>query len=108
MTHRSSRVVQTLKVFALIVAGYVLLGLPAAFWPQYLDSPVGLVYALPFLSVYLFHAIGVPGLLQNNGACGWGWCSPTTFGWVFIVGFWLGVAWLLAKLIVRLRHGPRR
>jgi hypothetical protein len=32
---------------------------------------------LPLLSIYLFHTLGIPGLLQHAGACGWGMCSPT-------------------------------
>ncbi|CAG0959134.1 hypothetical protein MTYP_00626 [Methylophilaceae bacterium] len=86
-----------------IVTGYLLLWLPAIFWPDYyLDSPFGLIAAMPYLSIYLFHAAGIPGLLQNNGACGWGWCSPTLFGWVLMISFWLLLAWILARLITGL------
>ena len=97
---------RTLRVFALIVAAYGLLALPGLFWPGYLDSPAGLLVVVPYLSIYLFHGIGIPGLLQQGGACGWGWCAPTVFGWVFLLGLWLGVAWLLARLITRLGGGP--
>lgn len=94
---------KTLKVMALIIGVYALLCLPGLVWPQYLDSPIGLLAAIPFLSVYAFHAIGIPGLLEHNGACGWGWCAPTPFGWVFIAAVWLLVVWGLARLIVALR-----
>ena len=57
---------------------------------------------LPFLSIYLFHELGIPGLLQHGGRCGWGWCSPTAWGWVFLALFWLGVAWVLAWGLARL------
>ena len=87
---------QTLKFFAAIVAIYLLLSLPGLVWPSYLDSPAGLFVAVPYLSIYLFHKIGIPGLLENNGACGWGWCAPTLFGWVFLCAFWLMIGWLLA------------
>jgi hypothetical protein len=84
------------KTLAIIVVLYFLLLSPGLIWPGYLDSPVGLLVAIPFLSVYLFHRIGIPFLLEHNGACGWGWCAPTIFGWVFICVFWLIIAWLLA------------
>lgn len=90
---------RTLKVLLILVAGYMALLLPSAVWPAYLDSPVGIIAIIPFLSVYVFHKIGIPGLLEHNGLCGWGWCAPTLFGWVFIVLFWLLVAWLLAWLV---------
>ncbi len=95
---------RTLKFFAAIIAIFLLLSLPAVLWSGYLDSPVGLIVAVPYLSIYLFHKIGIPGLLANNGLCGWGWCSPTIFGWVFLVTFWLLVAWLLAYGLSSLTH----
>jgi hypothetical protein len=67
---------RTIKFLAAFIAVFILLLLPAFVWPGYLDSPVGIVVALPYISIYLFHSIGIPGLLQNNGACGWGWCTP--------------------------------
>jgi hypothetical protein len=87
---------RTLKTLALILAIYGLLLLPALIWPSYLDSPAGVLLLIPMLSVYLFHKAGVPGLLEHDGLCGWGWCSPTVFGWLFVAIFWLAVAWLVA------------
>lgn len=98
----------TLKVMAIIVAVYFAALLPALVWDGYLDSPVGVLVVFPYLSVYLFHALGVPGLLQQGGACGWGWCRPTLFGWVFIATFWLALAWVVARSFVRLRSGGER
>jgi hypothetical protein len=98
----------TLKVMAIIVAVYVAALLPALVWDGYLDSPVGLLVAFPYLSVYLFHSLGVPGLLQQGGACGWGWCRPTLFGWAFIATFWLALAWIAARSFVHLRSGGAR
>ena len=95
---------RTLKFFAAIVAMFLLLTLPALVWPSYPDSPVGLIVAIPYLSIYLFHKIGIPGLLEHNGLCGWGWCAPSTFGWVFLFTFWLLIAWLLAWGISSLSH----
>lgn len=90
---------RTAKVFALLVLGYGLLCAPALFWPGWLDTPVGIVVAAPFLSVYLMSALGIPGLLQHGGACGWGWCAPSWLGWVAIVLVWSAVAWLCARAI---------
>ncbi len=87
---------RTLKFFAAIIAIFLLLSLPALVWPSYLDSPAGLIVAVPYLSIYLFHKIGIPGLLEHNGLCGWGWCAPTLSGWGFLFTFWLLIAWLLA------------
>jgi hypothetical protein len=85
-----------------ILACYLLLWAPYFFNHQYLDTPFGIVAVFPILSIYIFHGIGIPGVLQNDGACGWGWCAPTPFGWVFLVIFWLLVVWAVARIIVRL------
>lgn len=87
---------RTLKFLAAFIIAFIVLMLPAVVWPKYLDSPIGITLALSYLSIYLFHQIGIPGLLQHNGLCGWGWCAPSIFGWVFLCVFWLGVAWLVA------------
>lgn len=87
---------RTLKILALIFVIYGFLLLPAAVWPSYLDSPIGLLLLIPWLSIYLFHKLGIPGLLEHNGLCGWGWCSPTLFGWLFMAVLWLAVAWIIA------------
>ncbi len=96
---------RALRFFAVAVGAYGLLVAPGLVWPSYLDSPVGVVVAVPYLSIYVFHSLGVPKLLEHDGACGWGWCAPTTFGWVFLVAVWLGVAWLGASLVARLTRG---
>lgn len=93
---------RTLKIFALLVVLYALPVLPALAWPAYLDSPAGWLVLVPGLSVYVFHRLGIPGLLEHDGLCGWGWCAPTPFGWVFLVVFWLVAAWLVAWAIAAL------
>ncbi len=100
---------RTLKTLAVLMAIYGLLAFPSLVWPSYADSPVGLFLRAPFLSVYVFHKAGVPGLLEHNGLCGWGWCAPTPFGWIFLGIFWLGAAWLTAWCIASLssRFGAR-
>ncbi len=87
---------RTLKFFALIIGAYLLLLTPGVIWSAYFESPARYLLLLPYFSVSLFHAIGVPGLLEHNGLCGWGWCSPTPFGWLFTALAWLLSAWCLA------------
>lgn len=92
----------TTCIFGAMLIVYGLALLPALFFDGYLDSPVGVLLLLPYLSVYLFHTAGVPGLLVNGGACGWGWCAPTLLGWAFVAAFWSGLTWLLASWIAKL------
>lgn len=96
---------RTLKIMAVLVCLYGLALLPALRWPEYLDSPAGVLVLLPYLSVYLFHSLGVPGLLEHNGLCGWGWCAPTPFGWAFVATLWLLVIWGVARGIAGLMDG---
>lgn len=86
----------TRMVFASFVGLYALLLLPALFVENYLQSPVGVLVYVPYLSVYLFDWLGVPWLLVNGGMCGWGWCAPSWFGWAFVAVAWAGLAWLAA------------
>ncbi len=90
------------RCFAYCVGAQALLAAPALIWPGYLDTPVGVVLMLPFLSIYAAHALGIPGLLENQGACGWGWCAPSVFGWLFFAVLWLGLNWGLARALAAL------
>lgn len=94
----------TLKLLLLIVTGYGLLLLPAAIWPIYLDSPAHVLLLVPLLSVYMFHSAGIPRLLENDGLCGWGWCSPTIVGWALAAAVGLGIMWLVAWGIATLTN----
>jgi len=47
-----------IAVFAFLIGAYFLVLSPALLWPSYLDSPVGVLVVLPYLSVYLFHVSG--------------------------------------------------
>lgn len=96
----------TLKVFAFLVGLYVLALLPALFIEGYGESAVGILVLIPYLSVLLFHKVGVPGVLQHDGLCGWGWCAPTIFGWVLAAVVWLGLLWLMAAIVAAVR-APR-
>jgi hypothetical protein len=93
---------RTFKYLAAIVASYVALILPGAIWSSYLDSPAGYLLLVPYFSIAVFHKLGVPGLLEHDGLCGWGWCSPTVFGWIFAVALWLLLAWLCAWMLATL------
>lgn len=87
---------RTLKFLAGLLFVYGLLIVPSFVWGSYAESPAGLFLLVPGLSIYVFHRAGVPGLLEHDGLCGWGWCAPTPFGWFFLALFWLAVAWLAA------------
>lgn len=63
---------------------------------------VTIILGLPFYTVHIFHRIGVPGVLEHNGYCGWGLCSPTKFGWLLSICFLVFVAWLIARVTERL------
>ncbi|WP_147395002.1 hypothetical protein [Alginatibacterium sediminis] len=89
----------TLKVFLLILGIYFVLWLPVLLWPEYLDTTLGFIVASPVLSIYLLSALGIPGLIQNAGACGWNFCAPSLLGWVFIVTLCLFICYLLATCI---------
>lgn len=101
-----------LKILFILSASYILLISPSLIWEEYLDTPIALMIVIPYVSIYIFHTLGIPGLLQNNGLCGWGWCAPTLFGWSFLIVFWLSVLWviswalstLISKLYIKRTH----
>jgi hypothetical protein len=93
---------RTLKILFILLAGYALLAIPAYWGPPFLEEFSSLAVIVPLLSVHAFHRLGIPGLLEHGGYCGWGMCSPTAFGWGFLALFWMGAAWLAAWGIARL------
>lgn len=93
---------RTLKILVALLVVYGLLCVPAYTGPSFLEGPSSYFVLVPFLSVYVFHRLGVPGLLQHGGYCGSGLCSPTPFGWLFLAVFWILLAWLLAWGLARL------
>jgi hypothetical protein len=93
---------RTLKILAVLLTAYALLVISAYWGPAYLEGMSSYFVIVPFLSIYIFHKLGIPGLLEHNGACGWGWCSPTASGWAFLVVFWIAVAWFIAWGLARL------
>ena len=98
---------RTLKILAALLGGYALLVIPAYWGPSYLAEISGYFVMVPILSIYVFHKLGIPGLLEHHGACGWGMCSPTAFGWAFLGLFCLAVAWLVAWGLARLTARSR-
>ena len=96
---------RTLKILAVLLTAYALLVAPAYLGPSYLEELGSYLVTPPLLSIHLFHRLGVPGLLEHNGACGWGMCAPTAFGWTFLMVFWVGVAWLIAWGLARVTAG---
>ena len=93
---------RTLKILAVLLTAYALLAAPAYLGPSYLEELGSHLVMPPLLSIYLFHHLGVPGLLEHKGHCGWGMCAPTAFGWGFLIAFWVGFAWLVAWGLARL------
>lgn len=87
---------RTFKILAALLPGYALLVIPAYWGPSYLEELSSYFAMVPLFSIYIFQNIGIPGLLEHGGSCGWGWCAPTALGWVVLVLFWLGIAWFIA------------
>ena len=92
---------RTFTVLAALIAAYFLLAAPAYVGPAALSEYSALIVMPLILSLYGFDHLGMPGLLENDGLCGWGWCGPTAFGLLFLLVFWLAVAWLAAWLLAR-------
>ncbi|HMG71346.1 MAG TPA: hypothetical protein VK544_09555 [Gemmatimonadaceae bacterium] len=94
---------RTLRILFALLIGYALLVAPA-----YWGKSIG-IYAMlvPLISIYVFNKLGIPGLLDHKGACGWGICNPTPFGYAFVVVFWIAVAWFVAWGLARLTSRSR-
>ena len=92
---------RTFAILGALVAAYFLLAAPAYVGPAALGEYSAVVVMPVIFSLHLFNRLGVPGLLENDGLCGWGWCGPTAFGLVFLALFWLAVAWLAAWGLAR-------
>ena len=66
----------TVKVLLVIAAAYAGVWLPYVVWQGNVTADLSALYAVlgfaHVIPVYILNSIGVPGLLQNNGHCGWG------------------------------------
>lgn len=71
---------------------------------EWLDYPM----LAGYVAVLIAHQLGVPGVLEQDGLCGWGMCAPTPFGWAIAIGFWLlalaALSWIVAWLFTRNRR----
>ena len=92
---------RTFAILGAAVGAYFVLAVPAYVGPSALGEYSAVIVAPVILSLYVFHRLGMPGLLENDGLCGWGWCGPSAFGLLFLAVFWLGVAWLAAWALSR-------
>lgn len=90
---------RTIKIFVLLVLAHGLLVLLATIVP---GSPLDSALLAPLLVVYALHKVGVPGMLESDGLCGWGWCSPTGPGWLAVAVLSVATAWLVAWALGRL------
>ncbi len=91
---------RVLKLLLALLATAGVVALPGLIWPAWLDSPAGWVVLMPFFLAHLLHSVGVPGLIENAGLCGWGWCSPTAQGWAVSALICVLVIWALAAVLV--------
>lgn len=96
MTTTRSKAIRTLLTL-LAVLGF-LFAVRALAPPDsipWLDYPVLSVYVL----VLLVHKSGIPAVLEHDGLCGWGMCSPTPLGWTIGVVIWLCLLALISWII---------
>lgn len=95
------------KVFGVMVAAYALLLVLGTLFSETLGPVAVVLAALPYFSVLLMHKAGLPGVLEHDGLCGWGWCAPTPLGWALAAVLWLVLAWGLAWAISALWRARR-
>ena len=90
------------KVFLILLLGYYAIIVLCMVSTKVSSSPFGIVLLPLIFLAYVFHNLGIPGVLQNNGVCGWGWCMPT------IAGYLLGSILLVPLLWVASRFAKPR
>lgn len=90
----------TFTIFKALVATYLIIASPAYLGPAALGEYSAALVSPVMLSLYVFHRLGVPGLLEDDGLC-WSWCGPSAVGVVLLIMFWLGAAWLAAWVLSR-------
>ena len=104
MTHPWMRTmrVRTLAILAGLLLVYALLVVAVFRGPSWLEVPGAAAAFAPYLLALLLHKLGLPGVLEHNGLCGWGLCAPTPLGWLLAVALGLAALWLLAWALARL------
>lgn len=95
------------KIFAVIVGAYGLLLAVGLLFEDTLGAVAMPLVAVPYFSVLLMHKAGLPGVLEHDGLCGWGWCMPTPLGWALTAALWLALAWGLSLGIAALLRARR-
>jgi len=61
---------RTVKIFIGLWVAYALLSLPAWVGPAFLQEISSAIYLTPIWAIYIFHRLGVPGLLEHGGVKG--------------------------------------
>jgi hypothetical protein len=87
----------TLKLLALLIATVAALVAGAYAEVPYLMDAGALLFIAALLLLFVFTQVGIPGLLEHAGNCGWGICGPTPWGLAFLAAVVLGILWLLAR-----------
>lgn len=108
---RCRPVVHRALVYLFVMVGLYLIALaPSLVWPAYLDSPMRVLVIAPFVVAQVLHGLGLPGLLEADGLCGWGWCNPSPVGWLLAAFVLLAAAAALALALAWLtaRHRAAR
>lgn len=95
------------RIFAGIVGSYTLLLVLGTLFEDTLGAVALALVVVPYFSVLLMHKAGLPGVLEHDGLCGWGWCAPTPLGWVLTAALWLGLAWAVSLGIAKLLRARR-
>lgn len=95
------------RIFAIIVGSYTLLLVLGTLFEETLGAVALVLVVVPYFSVLLMHKAGLPGVLEHEGLCGWGWCAPTPLGWALTAVLWLGLAWGLSLAIAALLRNTR-
>ena len=99
---------RTLTILVVLLAAGALLWTAVATVPALAESSLAVVVLVPLFAVYALHRLGVPGLLEHDGLCGWGWCAPTPAGGLLGAAALVLAAWVLAWGLAALTRRVRR
>ncbi len=85
------------KVFVALLLGYYAIIALCLLSPKALSSPLGILMVPLVFASYLLFKAGIPWVLENAGACGWGWCMPTAAGFLLGSLLFVPVLWLVSR-----------